>query len=721
MKLQNVTGRYHNCSPILSDNADVLICACGSSIKQLSSKTGELISAFHGHNYPVTCIAVDPKISSIVYSASIDGTLIRWNKKTNVVDKKWNLNAPIFNILVSYSKHSEIYIVLGNNYENESVETDEEIADDENTDLVAASERMSNISTAIASSSSFVQYMLSSSKEKYKMCVFNLKTGVVTKKITKLYLPFNSACLTVFNNCEYLLTINRRKLFLWNISSESFYGYKVIAEIPHSITCISASFTYDVTKVQKEVNGVYSNNMKSIVVTGHENGEILVWHDLSMWITRQPITTFAVDPETKKKIKNVTLPATFQEGSSAAERKAFIENTPPICTLFHWHAHAVVSVAVSVDSRYVYSGGEEGVLVVWQVENPYKSFLPRLGSSIAAITANVIDTRVVVTTNDNTIRIVNTTSMKDEWTLKSVHVGSYQNYRSMEADSKSVNPFEPLLSDTSTYNCNLTIEPRTNYVVGNGIPYILQFYDVSSIGNSLGWNGGKYRATHEVVPYQRISKTEKYTKMYIPTVTMYAFGRYKVFKAVKNRTGGNKDKPSLGSTTTMIPYYDDYLATVDVRRGEEMLPETSLKIWKFDTNSASYKLILQVDRPHDASKITSLCFTPDTHGDWTAADSSNSNAFIGVLTAASNGSSKFWYCNDASAMSAISGKEISEVNMSVAMVTSANTAINSSASWKCLYAHKYKEHPVYASCFSRDASLLCLAHHNLVSLWDPLT
>jgi NET1-associated nuclear protein 1 (U3 small nucleolar RNA-associated protein 17) len=47
----------------------------------------------------------------------------------------------------------------------------------------------------------------------------------------------------------------------------------------------------------------------------------------------------------------------------------------------------VSSLSLSVDGRYLYSGGEEGVLVVWQLGSGHKDFVPRLGAAIAHVAA----------------------------------------------------------------------------------------------------------------------------------------------------------------------------------------------------------------------------------------------------------------------------------------------------------------------------------------------
>jgi NET1-associated nuclear protein 1 (U3 small nucleolar RNA-associated protein 17) len=54
-------------------------------------------------------------------------------------------------------------------------------------------------------------------------------------------------------------------------------------------------------------------------------------------------------------------------------------------TTLHWHAHAVSSIAFTPNGAYLLSGGEESVLVVWQLHTGKKEFVPRVGASINAI------------------------------------------------------------------------------------------------------------------------------------------------------------------------------------------------------------------------------------------------------------------------------------------------------------------------------------------------
>lgn len=54
-------------------------------------------------------------------------------------------------------------------------------------------------------------------------------------------------------------------------------------------------------------------------------------------------------------------------------------------TTLHWHAHAVSSIAFTSNGAYLLSGGEESVLVIWQVHTGKKEFVPRVGAPIKTV------------------------------------------------------------------------------------------------------------------------------------------------------------------------------------------------------------------------------------------------------------------------------------------------------------------------------------------------
>lgn len=57
-------------------------------------------------------------------------------------------------------------------------------------------------------------------------------------------------------------------------------------------------------------------------------------------------------------------------------------------TTLHWHAHAVSSIAFTSNGSYLLSGGEESVLVIWQLHTGKKEFVPRIGAPINTISVS---------------------------------------------------------------------------------------------------------------------------------------------------------------------------------------------------------------------------------------------------------------------------------------------------------------------------------------------
>ena len=67
-----------------------------------------------------------------------------------------------------------------------------------------------------------------------------------------------------------------------------------------------------------------------------------------------------------------------------------VEKTAQTTTL-HWHAHAISSLAFSPNGAYLLSGGEEAVLVLWQLHTGKKEFVPRVGSPIVHVAPVRVD------------------------------------------------------------------------------------------------------------------------------------------------------------------------------------------------------------------------------------------------------------------------------------------------------------------------------------------
>lgn len=151
----------------------------------------------------------------------------------------------------------------------------------------------------------------------------------------------------------------------------------------------------------------------------------------------------------------------------------------------------------------------------------------------------------------------------------------------------------------------LPVNPVNGLVAINGYPGQLQMVDVSVSGlaAALALNEGAASASVpcavtdalHVVSYNRVSridnavtgwdKPHRSSKLYVPSVSLFKFHSF------------TTERKEMGSRRVESKSVTHYLATVDVSRGEEFGPESSLKIWKWDYTSPSgpqYKLITQV-------------------------------------------------------------------------------------------------------------------------------
>lgn len=125
------------------------------------------------------------------------------------------------------------------------------------------------------------------------------------------------------------------------------------------------------------------------------------------------------------------------------------EKRAPTSTM-HWHAHAVGSIAFSPNGAYLLSGGEEAVLVLWQLASGQKEFVPRLGAPIASVAvANGLDGReqeYAVGLMDGSMVFVGAMNLKPLRTFSRVKIGKWSVKRL--APSVSCNAL------TSSFRCS---------------------------------------------------------------------------------------------------------------------------------------------------------------------------------------------------------------------------------------------------------------------------
>ncbi|KAF9432034.1 hypothetical protein BGZ76_011388 [Entomortierella beljakovae] len=334
---------------------------------------------------------------------------------------------------------------------------------------------------------------------------FSLKN--TRKRLTRLLKTRNCSGLAISSDGEYLVMAARYKLHVILIGAgdrtlggeltendESRFRCYVT---PEKITCLAFHPT------------------EGCIATGDERGRITLWYCFG---------------------KNVDRPVT---------------------TTMHWHAHQVAALNFTSDGTYLLSGGEEAVLVIWQLQTGFKQFLPRLGSEIKHITVSPDQALYAIGHQDNSINVIRSVDLKIKTViqgLKFAHVNHLN---------------QPL-------STGLVIEPRNGHVVLNGLPGTLQFYDPLKEQHIMEL---------EITPRNKVSRTDE-KEIIAPRVLHVAF---------------SSDKAAR------------WMATVDGRDDNETTPELYLKFWEYDDDAHTYVLNTRVDAPH-SKEITSCVFNPRIGG-----------------------------------------------------------------------------------------------------------
>ncbi|KAF9923543.1 WD repeat-containing protein 75 [Linnemannia zychae] len=225
----------------------------------------------------------------------------------------------------------------------------------------------------------------------------------------------------------------------------------------------------------------------------------------------------------------------------------------PITTSMHWHSHRVAAMAFTSDGTYLLSGGEESVLVIWQIGTGHRQFLPRLGSEIKHITISPDDAFYAIGHLDNSVNVLRAVDLKIKTAIQGLK-------------------YSPLARIDNPLLTGLVIEPRNGHVVLNGLPGTIQFYDPIK---------DQHIMELEIFPRNKVSRT--FQKEIIPPRVMHV--------AFSNDKAGR------------------WMVTVDGRDDKETTPELYLKFWEYDDDAHTYVLNTRVDSPH-SKEITSCIFNP---------------------------------------------------------------------------------------------------------------
>jgi NET1-associated nuclear protein 1 (U3 small nucleolar RNA-associated protein 17) len=328
-----------------------------------------------------------------------------------------------------------------------------------------------------------------------------------SQNVTRVGKARQTTAMALSPDAKYLVLIGKRKLHIANTAALKDGFTKVISD--QVLTCLA----------------FHPEN--NTFATGDAIGQIRLWYFLDDNITsNKPIKGLRVAPS----------------------------------VLLHWHAHAVSALTYSPNGANLLSGGEESVMVLWQLASQNREYVPRLGGSSIESLA-VLESKqgqeeeYIAALADGSIAFISSINLKPNRIISQVLIDSSRQLVGKDYLSELSFP--------------LAIQPKTRHLVMNaGHASSLQFYDVQA---------DRLVSQMEVLPSNRVSRPDE-----VPLEP------------------SRVDRVCFSSS-------GDWMATIESRG----MAELALKVWKWDTRSKTYTLNSRIEEPHKGGRVTSMSFSPD--------------------------------------------------------------------------------------------------------------
>ncbi|KAI0315260.1 WD40 repeat-like protein [Amylostereum chailletii] len=242
---------------------------------------------------------------------------------------------------------------------------------------------------------------------------------------------------------------------------------------------------------------------------------------------------------------------------SIATQATKAEKRAPTTTL-HWHSHAVSALAFTPNGAYLLSGGEESVLVIWQLHTGKKEFVPRVGAPISSVVVSRSgEEEYLLGLADASYVFISSSRLKISRSFSRIKL------------DPAISTARPPLSAPIPLGVHM---PSSTLVLPSSHPSSLQTYSPSL---------SKLLSELEVSPSNRVSRRDE--KPLEPA---------RVEQAVVSLSG-------------------EWMATIDSRQGDESFrSEIYLKLWQWDETSGIWSLNTRIDRPHGLHRVTSIAFSP---------------------------------------------------------------------------------------------------------------
>ncbi|KQJ85864.1 WD repeat-containing protein 75 [Brachypodium distachyon] len=349
-----ITGgqSYVSAPPAFSADGRLLLVCSGRVVSVFSTSTGMLVSELEGHEGDVTAVVVAPPPANAAAAAMVASYC--WTAGLDGMLIYWDFAAAelVRKVHVGLPVHSMVVPNITRTSKVTEVYTPFAFVSVEDTSKSA------NEAKALRG----------------QLRIYDLTKGrqvgsllAETRKPPKIV----ASC-----SGEFLGIVNKRKLYIWSIPTKDFK--------PDKIRKIKLGHT-------KNLNTLAFHPSERIVAGGDVTGRILIWRGFG----------------------NAKFSKAHGAKSQADEERDGVrgEDDAETCTTWHWHSSGVKFLKFASDGAYLYSGGMEGVIVVWQLDTGKRRYKPRLGSPLLFFVGSPDSSISCVSCTNNQIHLLKMPNM----------------------------------------------------------------------------------------------------------------------------------------------------------------------------------------------------------------------------------------------------------------------------------------------------------------------
>lgn len=241
----------------------------------------------------------------------------------------------------------------------------------------------------------------------------------------------------------------------------------------------------------------------------------------------------------------------------------------------HWHRQEVNTVRWSRDGNYLVSGGNETVLVIWQLDTNQQQFLPHLSSPILNLTISDMGSSYILRLADNSVMVLSTADLLPSANISGLALLDDPAHPALASLSPR-DPDQLLLAvhaDPLRHNASSTT--------------MLQTFDTR---------------TARQVSRQALARN-------LTTELRFAPDGGKVHEPNVSHLRTSHDGNWLVTVDEWCPKPHDLDALHSDEHGQVARlrsVETCLRFWKWQEEGSTWELVTRVDEPHSSSKKSVL-------------------------------------------------------------------------------------------------------------------